>query len=152
MAQAFKAIWELQASPYLFHSSHLHPVSMRLGWARTIMATRNCRGNPELQGPSEMLPPIQCVSLYLLLAQAFRATRELQASPAAPKVTAASEAEVARVLAAKSDLEVMQLSPGTEAAAVKKKYRTLTLALHPDKCKVRSCLLQAATMQSKPGS
>ena len=53
-------------------------------------------------------------------------------------MTAASQAEVLRVLGAKSDLEVMQLRPGTEAAAVKKKYRTMTLALHPDKCKVRS--------------
>jgi hypothetical protein len=52
-------------------------------------------------------------------------------------VTAASEAEVKRVLGAKSDHEVMQLMPGTEVAVVKKKYRSMTLALHPDKCKVR---------------
>ena len=73
----------------------------------------------------------------MLWAQAFRATREERAT-GAPKVTAASQAEVLRVLGAKSDLEVMQLRPGTEAAAVKKKYRTMTLALHPDKCKVRT--------------
>ena len=70
-------------------------------------------------------------------AQAFRASRVEQAQ-AAPKVIAASQGEVARVLAAKSDLEVMQLQPGAETAAVKKKYRAMTLALHPDKCKVRS--------------
>jgi len=69
--------------------------------------------------------------------QAFRATGELHASPKVPKVTAASEADVNRVLGAKSDHEVMQLMPGTEVAAVKKKYRSMTLALHPDKCKVR---------------
>ena len=40
------------------------------------------------------------------------------------------------MLAAKSDHEVMQLKPGTSRAAIKKKYREMTLALHPDKCKV----------------
>ena len=53
-------------------------------------------------------------------------------------MTAASNAEVDRVLAAKSDLEVMQVKPGSSTTAIKKRYRTMTLALHPDKCKV-SC-------------
>lgn len=87
-------------------------------------------------GTNAIFPP-GSVHMAVLWAQALRATRVEQAT-AAPKVTAASQAEVSRVLGAKSDLEVMQLRPGTEAAAVKKKYRTMTLALHPDKCKVRN--------------
>ena len=50
---------------------------------------------------------------------------------------AADEAEVKRVLAAKSDHEVLQLRAGqADRASVKKRYRAMTLALHPDKCKV----------------
>ena len=68
--------------------------------------------------------------------QAFKLTRELNARPDAPKVSAASNAEVERVLAAKTDLDVMQVKPGSSTAVIKKRYRAMTLALHPDKCKV----------------
>ena len=74
--------------------------------------------------------------------QAFKLTRELNARPDAPKVNAASNAEVDRVLSAKTDLDVMQVKPGASTAAIKKRYRAMTLALHPDKCKVSiACLI-----------
>ena len=70
--------------------------------------------------------------------QAFKITRETMASDQKAKATkAADEAEVKRVLAAKSDHEVLQLKAGqADRASVKKRYRAMTLALHPDKCKV----------------
>ena len=40
------------------------------------------------------------------------------------------------MLAAKSDLECLQLHPGASRAELKAKYRTMAVALHPDKCKV----------------
>ena len=73
--------------------------------------------------------------------QAFKLTRDLSARSDAPKVSAASSAEVDRVLAAKTDLDVMQVKPGASTAAIKKRYRAMTLALHPDKCKVSIALL-----------
>ena len=68
--------------------------------------------------------------------QAFKLAREMNASQSTSKVNAASTAEVERVLAAKTDYDVMQVRPGASLAAVRKRYRAMTLALHPDKCKV----------------
>ena len=45
-------------------------------------------------------------------------------------------AEVARVLAAKSHLECLQLRAGASHSDVKGKYHELARLLHPDKCKV----------------
>lgn len=72
--------------------------------------------------------------------QAFKLARELDAGQGMPKVNAASNSEVDRVLKAKTDYDVMQVKPGANVAAVKKRYRAMTLALHPDKCKVRTDL------------
>ena len=77
--------------------------------------------------------------------QAFQISREI-AEKVEPKIPAASQDEVRRVLSAKNDYEVLQLRPGVARMLVKKKYRSMTMALHPDKCKVTlssdlSCLV-----------
>ncbi len=74
--------------------------------------------------------------LFCVSTQPFKLTRELNARSDTPKVSAASSAEVERVLAEKTDLDVMQVKPGSSTAVIKKRYRAMTLALHPDKCKV----------------
>jgi hypothetical protein len=43
-------------------------------------------------------------------------------------------AEVARVLRSKSHYDVLQLAPGCGSDAVKKRYKEMSLRLHPDKC------------------
>eukprot|EP00798_Chlamydomonas_sp_ICE-L_P025856 gene25856-11528_t len=55
---------------------------------------------------------------------------------AAPSVVIADVTEVARVLDAKNDYECLKLHVGSSMAQVKKTYRQLAMALHPDKCKV----------------
>ncbi len=47
---------------------------------------------------------------------------------------AADEAEVARVLGALTDADVLGLAPHPQAEAVKRAYRALAKRLHPDKC------------------
>ena len=32
--------------------------------------------------------------------------------------------------------ELLQINPGADALSIKRKYRELAVALHPDKCKV----------------
>lgn len=47
----------------------------------------------------------------------------------------ADEAEVKRVLSSKNDYDVLQLKPGCDKAALKKRYKEMAVRLHPDKCK-----------------
>ncbi|KAL6764823.1 hypothetical protein V8C86DRAFT_2470715 [Haematococcus lacustris] len=53
----------------------------------------------------------------------------------APAVVA-DEFEVARVMHSSSDLECLQLAPGSGLAVIRRSYRRLAVALHPDKCKL----------------
>ena len=39
---------------------------------------------------------------------------------------------------------VMQLLAGSDAVTIKRKYRELAVALHPDKCKVQSLQCKSA--------
>ena len=48
----------------------------------------------------------------------------------------ADEKEISRVLHATSDYKVLELVPGVDAAAIRKRYRELAIRLHPDKCKL----------------
>ena len=48
----------------------------------------------------------------------------------------ADEKEIQRVLSASSDYGVLQLVPGADATAIRKRYKELAIRLHPDKCKV----------------
>ncbi|PSC67835.1 hypothetical protein C2E20_8489 [Micractinium conductrix] len=57
------------------------------------------------------------------------------AAAAGPAAAAADAAEVARVLAARDDYGVLQLAPGAPAAAIRRRYREMAVALHPDKCR-----------------
>ena len=63
------------------------------------------------------------------------AAAEIAASRA--HLSFADDAEVQRVLKAKSDYAVLQLAPGTNAALVRRRYREMAVRLHPDKCKVQ---------------
>ncbi|WIA28677.1 hypothetical protein OEZ86_011213 [Tetradesmus obliquus] len=64
------------------------------------------------------------------------------AGPASSAAAAdADEAEVKRVLSSKNDYEVLQLKPGCDAAALKKRYKELVVRLHPDKCKAADATL-----------
>ncbi|KAK9843550.1 hypothetical protein WJX81_008423 [Elliptochloris bilobata] len=73
-------------------------------------------------------------------AQAFREAEALAAAELREErgaVSAGADArEVARVLAAPGDYEVLRLAPGASAAALRRRYREMAVALHPDKCKV----------------
>ena len=81
--------------------------------------------------------------------QAFQLTKEMLADETvSPKVQAASANEVKRVLSAKTDHEVMQTWPGISKLLVRKNYRSMTLALHPDKCKVyTNCFPQSMELR-----
>lgn len=71
--------------------------------------------------------------------QAFRKAAEVAAAEAAQQrvvIPSANAAEVARVLAARSHLECLQLPQSPSKEALKRKYRTMAVSLHPDKCKV----------------
>ena len=79
---------------------------------------------------------------WLTQLQAFRAAREATAAEIAAangvkSSAAATEREVARVLCARDDYEVLRLAPGAAMSALKKRYREMAVALHPDKCRVR---------------
>ncbi|KAK9809297.1 hypothetical protein WJX73_002604 [Symbiochloris irregularis] len=71
-------------------------------------------------------------------AEAFRVAEEAAAAAAAStqKSIAADASEVARVLAAKSHWDCLQLPLNSTRDALKRKYRAMAVALHPDKCKV----------------
>lgn len=73
-------------------------------------------------------------------ANAAKAQAEAKQKQAAAAAAGANDAEtleeVQRVLASKSNYEVLQLKPGCSSAALKKRYRELAVRLHPDKCKV----------------
>lgn len=72
-------------------------------------------------------------------AEAFRKAAEVAAAEAAQQrvvIPSANAAEVARVLAARSHLECLQLPQSPSKEALKRKYRTMAVSLHPDKCKV----------------
>lgn len=58
------------------------------------------------------------------------------AKPGRAPVSAADTAEVARVLAARDDNEVLGVQPGASSAAARRRYREMAVALHPDKCRV----------------
>ncbi len=72
--------------------------------------------------------------------QAFKLAKQTAAADMAKAgrapVSAADAAEVARVLAARDDYEVLSIQPGASSAAVRKRYREMAVALHPDKCQV----------------
>lgn len=74
----------------------------------------------------------------LCVMQAFRVADEAAAAAAASqqKSVAADAAEVARVLAARSHLDCLQLPLNSTRDALKRKYKAMAVALHPDKCKV----------------
>jgi DnaJ-class molecular chaperone len=65
------------------------------------------------------------------------------AAPAPGSATAADadEAEVKRVLSSKNDYDVLQLKPGCDAAALKKRFKEMVVRLHPDKCKAADATL-----------
>lgn len=79
--------------------------------------------------------------------QAFRLARDAAATDAAQlkgtSMPVADSAEVARVLSARSHLECLQLPPNPSRDVLKRKYRTMAVALHPDKCKVSWACLNA---------
>lgn len=58
------------------------------------------------------------------------------AAASMPKSIAADSTEVTRVLSAKSHLDCLQLPANSTRDALKRKYRSMAVALHPDKCKV----------------
>lgn len=62
------------------------------------------------------------------------AAQEIAAGRAA--AVSANECEVQRVLRAKSDYDVLQLEPGADAAAVRRRFREMAVTLHPDKCRL----------------
>ncbi|CAL5225192.1 g7975 [Coccomyxa viridis] len=75
--------------------------------------------------------------LQASMAEAFKEARDAVAEAAAKRApgasTAADEKEVARVLRARDDYEVLRLSPGCTLTALKKRYREMAVVLHPDK-------------------
>lgn len=73
--------------------------------------------------------------------QAFQLQSEGSANGERPQKVKAAEAaveEIKRILAAKTDHQVMQTWPGITREVLDKKYRALSRVLHPDKCKVNS--------------
>lgn len=50
-------------------------------------------------------------------------------------VKLASADEIRRVLDAKTDHDCLQVKAGSDAPSIKRKYKELAVALHPDKCK-----------------
>ncbi|KAK9916637.1 hypothetical protein WJX75_005192 [Coccomyxa subellipsoidea] len=73
-------------------------------------------------------------------AEAFKQAKQTAAAdmakPGRAPVSAADTAEVARVLAARDDYEVLGVQPGASSAAARRRYREMAVALHPDKCRV----------------
>jgi hypothetical protein len=66
-----------------------------------------------------------------------QALNEVKAEPGERvALSAADSQEVERVLSARTDYAVLQLQPGAQAIQIKKRYRAMAIALHPDKCKV----------------
>lgn len=47
----------------------------------------------------------------------------------------ADDAEIKRILSAKSDYIALGVSPGADATAIRKRYRQVAVTVHPDKCK-----------------
>lgn len=71
-------------------------------------------------------------------AAALAAAKKEAASAAAaagPLAATADAAEVERVLSSRDDYALLQLAPGAASAAIRRRYRELAVALHPDKCK-----------------
>ena len=62
-------------------------------------------------------------------------------APSAAAAPSGDDREVARVLKARDDYEVLRLSPGCPLPALKKRYREMAVLLHPDKCLVSCCPL-----------
>lgn len=58
------------------------------------------------------------------------------AAPRAPAVGIADEQEVARVIQSTSDYACLKLHVGASLSQVKKSYRQMAIALHPDKCRL----------------
>ena len=52
------------------------------------------------------------------------------------------------MLAARDDYEVLRLPVGAAAAALRKRYREMAVALHPDKCRVCSGVGARACMHA----
>lgn len=69
--------------------------------------------------------------------QAFKLAKETAAADIAKAksgpVNVADAAEVARVLEARDDYEVMRVQPGASAGTVRRRHREMAVALHPDK-------------------
>ncbi|KAK9823968.1 hypothetical protein WJX72_006705 [[Myrmecia] bisecta] len=65
-----------------------------------------------------------------------KAKQQALEEAATRKIPFADDAEVQRVLRSKSDYELLQLPQGADKATVRKKYKEMAVALHPDKCKV----------------
>jgi len=69
-------------------------------------------------------------------AEAFESARKQFAEDLATRKTPivfASELEINRILSAKSDYAVLQLTPGATSSELRKRYREMCLSTHPDK-------------------
>lgn len=75
--------------------------------------------------------------LQAAFAEAFKEAAQQAAADATaprPSASAADAAEVARVLAATSDYDCLQIPIGSSADVIRRRYRDMAKALHPDKC------------------
>lgn len=68
------------------------------------------------------------------LAAAQKEAAEAAVAAGASALAADAE-EVHRVLAARDDYSLLRLAPGAAAAAIRRRYREMAVALHPDKCR-----------------
>lgn len=71
-------------------------------------------------------------------AEAFKRAKEVADAELAQRkgpLKMASSDEIRRVLEAKTDLDCLQVKAGVDALTIKRKYKELAVALHPDKCK-----------------
>ena len=50
-------------------------------------------------------------------------------------IVTAGDKEIQKILHATSDYSALGISPGADAAAIRKKYRQIAVTVHPDKCK-----------------
>ncbi|KAL3130262.1 hypothetical protein ABBQ38_008095 [Trebouxia sp. C0009 RCD-2024] len=71
-------------------------------------------------------------------AEAFKHAKQMADAEAAQRKTPvklASADEIRRVLNAKTDYDCLQVNLQADALTIKRKYKELAVALHPDKCK-----------------
>lgn len=71
-------------------------------------------------------------------AEAFKRAKEVADAELAQRkrpLKMASSDEIRRVLEANTDLDCLQVKAGVDALTIKRKYKELAVALHPDKCK-----------------